>query len=339
MKDKFHIPQFLIMVYLFLLMIGVIFLKIPIIPLVNDALIKWAMNGVLVLSLIPMMNVGAGMNFGMSIGISAGLVGMCLAIEWRLQGFFGFFIAILLSVMIAILFGLVYSNILNRLKGNEEIIGTFIGFAFIPLMNFFWTLAPFSNRQMLYPVGGQGLRPKISLSEYFGGILDQSFVLTIGTVKIPVVLLGFYLLIGFFIYLFSKTLKNRYIKIVAENSKFAELSGISPNRNRTFSIILSTCIAAIGICVYSQSYGFVQLYGGSDMMAFPAISALLVGGASRSQATVKHALIGTFLFQTTYLLSVPIANELLIPEMSEIIRMMVTNGVILYAFLYKGSVE
>jgi len=101
-------------------------------------------------------------------------------------------------------------------------------------------------------------------------------------------------------------------------------------------VIVSMIIAAMGICVYSQSYGFIQLYDSPLTMAFPAVSAILIGGATRKRATVLNAIIGTYLFQTTFLISVPVANELLIPQMSEITRMIITNGILLYAFLYEG---
>ena len=48
-----------------------------------------------------------------------------------------------------------------------------------------------------------------------------------------------------------------------------------------------------------------------------------------------NALIGTFLYQTTYLLSIPVANALLIPEMAEILRTIITSGIILYAFIFE----
>ncbi len=123
---------------------------------------------------------------------------------------------------------------------------------------------------------------------------------------------------------------------IPENEIFAKLSGINIDRYRTISIIFSNVLAAIGIIVYSQSYGFVHLYDGPLMMAFPAISAILVGGAGKNYASIFQVMLGTYLYQTTFLLSVPVANELLIPEMSEIVRMIVTNGIILYAFLYEG---
>ena len=338
-KFKIKIPQLIIILYLIILIIGVKAINIPITNMFNDSLVKWAMNGVLVLSLIPMINVGAGMNFGLPVGICAGLIGMCIAIEFKLTGWTGLIVAMISGSIIAIIFGIIYAMILNKLKGNEEIIGTFTGFAFIPIMNFFWTLAPFKNRQMLYPVGGKGLRPKINLNEYFGGVLDNALKIQIGKLIIPLGLLLFFASIALIIYLFFKTKTGFIMKAISENETFVKLSGIDIDRSRTYAVVFSSIIASIGICVYSQSYGFVHLYDGPLMMAFPAISAILIGGATSSKATVLQAMFGAYLYETTFLLSVPVANELLVPEVSEVIRMIVTNGIILYAFLYEGVIK
>ena len=120
---------------------------------------------------------------------------------------------------------------------------------------------------------------------------------------------------------------------VGENERFCQLSGIKINRVRTTAIILSTVIGAVGICVYAQSYGFVELYNAPLSHSFPAVSAILIGGCIGRRAGIFHAVLGTYLYQTIYLLSAPIANAILIPQMSEIVRMIITNGIILYAFL------
>lgn len=336
---KLQTPQIIILVYLFLLTISLKWVNISYVDIINESLVKWVMNGVLVLSLIPMINAGVGRNFGLPIGLSAGLIGMCIGIELQLTGFTGLIISMVCGVLIAVLFGFVYSLILNKLKGNEEIIGTFAGFSFIPMMNFFWILAPFTNKQMLYPVGGKGLRPKINLENYFGKVLDNFLVVTIGNLRIPFGLILFFLFIGLIIWLFQKTRIGYVMEAIAENESFVNLSGINVNSYRTIAIIFSTIIASIGIIVYSQSYGFVHLYDGPFMMAFPAISAILIGGAAKNKATVFQAMFGTYLYQTTFLISVPVANTLLIPELSEITRMIVTNGIILYAFLYERKVK
>ena len=340
MKDKrLKTPQIIMLIYLTILVISLKWVNISFIDIINESLIKWVMNGVLVLSLIPMINAGVGRNFGLPIGICAGLVGMCVSIELSLTGFRGLLVSMLAGAVISILFGYIYSRVLNKLKGNEEIIGTFAGFSFIPLMNFFWILAPFKNRQMLYPVGGKGLRPKINLENYFSKVLDNFLVIEVGKVRIPFGLILFFLLLGLLVHVFQKTKMGYTMEATAENEKFVQLSGINIDSYRTIAVVLSTILASIGIIVYSQSYGFVHLYDGPFMMAFPAISAILIGGAVKNKATVFQAMFGTYLYQTTFLISVPVANSLLIPELSEIIRMIVTNGIILYAFLYERKVK
>ena len=57
--------------------------------IISNALWEW--TGVIVLSLIPINNVGAGRNFGMTIELSAGLVGMIFALNARLTSWTGFY--------------------------------------------------------------------------------------------------------------------------------------------------------------------------------------------------------------------------------------------------------
>lgn len=331
---KIGLPTLLIGTYDLILLLACLTTGLSLSGLFNDALVKFAMNGIFVLSLIPMINCGVGMNFGMPVGLSAGVVGLCLSFQLRLHGHLGFAVSLLFSVLIGLLFGWVYGRLLNVLKGREEIAGVFIGFAFIPLMNIFWTLAPFTNRQMLYPIGGVGLRPKISLNGYYYKILDNFGTLTLGAYKIPVGLLLFYGVMAILLAYLARCTLGKAMKALSYNPAFAKLSGVDENTTRLLSVMLSSAIAAVGMCVYTQSYGFIQVYEGATEMTFPAISALLIGGAISQKAKVRHAVMGTFLFQTAYLLSVPLANALMIPELAELIRMIITNSVILFAILY-----
>lgn len=336
MNSRVKLPQIIITVFMLLLfvMAGALDMNIP--DLISDSFVKFVMNGVLVLAMIPMINAGVGMNFGLPVGITAGLLGMCMAIQMRLTGFTGFLAAIAMSVIPAIVFGAGYAWILNKVKGKEDIAAIFIGYSFIPIMNFVWTVIPFSNREMLYPVGGVGIRPKISLENYFGNVLDKMGTVKLGSIVIPLGLLGFYAVICLLIYWFFKTRYGTVMLAVGENEKFCQLSGIKINKVRTTAIILSTIIGAAGICVYAQSYGFVELYNAPLSHSFPAVSAILIGGCIGKRAGIFHAVLGTYLYQTIYLLSAPIANAILIPQMSEIVRMIITNGIILYAFLKQG---
>ena len=330
-----HFPTLIISLYLIIMLLLALKTGISFSGIFNESLVKWGMNAIFVISLIPMINCGIGLNFGMSIGISAGIIGMCIALQLNMSGLTGLMAAVFFSAVCSIAFGYGYARIINRLKGKEDIASVFIGYAFVPLMNIFWIIAPFTNRKMLYPVGGKGLRPKINLADNFGGVLDSFMMIGNGEFYIPLGLIAFVLVIALLVHFIADTKMGREMSAVRENIKFAYISGIDIDRTRTKAVIISTLIAAIGICVYSQSFGFVQLYDGTRMMVFPAISAILIGGGTGRKSSVINAVAGTYLYQMVFLLSVPVANTLLVPELAEIVRMIITNSIILFAFLWQ----
>lgn len=336
-KTAIRFPQVVLLLFLSAMTVAALLCGLPLPRIIDDALVRLAMNGVLVLSMVPMLNGGIGINFGLPVGIMAGLLGMCICVNFELRGFTGFFAALALCLPLGSLSGYVYAGILNRVRGREEIAGTFIGFSIVSLMNFFWAVAPFTNPSMLWPIGGKGMRPSIGLRNYFGQTLTRLFSIEVGGITIPLGLLGFLVLLCIFTALFFRTRAGRAVIAVGENEMFARLSGVDVDLMRTMAVVLSTVIAALGICVYAQCYGFIELYDAPLMMAFPAASAILVGGSTGGRTPVLQVVTGTFLFQTTYLLSGPLANELLLPETAEIFRMLITNGIILYALLHEGG--
>ena len=153
-----------------------------------------------------------------------------------------------------------------------------------------------------------------------------------GGVLIPT---GLLLLFGFLAFLVSLFFKSRLgiaISAGGINPKFAQAAGLNIDRSRILANILSTVLGAIGIIVYSQSFGYAQLYTAPLMMAFPAVAAILIGGATASRANVLHVVLGVFLFQGLLTSALPVANEIFKgTDLSEIMRMMVQNGIILYA--------
>ncbi|NLM41260.1 MAG: ABC transporter permease, partial [Firmicutes bacterium] len=118
---------------------------------------------------------------------------------------------------------------------------------------------------------------------------------------------------------------------VGRNPRFAAASGLSLTKYRTLGIIMSTVLAAIGYVTYAQSFGFVQLYNGPLMTAFPAVAGVLIGGATTREAKVRHAILGVVLFQTLLTVAMPVTNQLIEGNISEIARVIVSNGMILYA--------
>lgn len=66
------------------------FVGIPLFVAFRDTFTRFGMNAILVLSLMPMIEAGAGLNFGMPLGIEAGLLGALISIQLGLEGGIGF---------------------------------------------------------------------------------------------------------------------------------------------------------------------------------------------------------------------------------------------------------
>ena len=122
---------------------------------------------------------------------------------------------------------------------------------------------------------------------------------------------------------------------VGSNPAFAKAAGINVDKMRLISVIMSTWLGAVGILIYEQGFGFIQLYMGPFWMALPAVSAILIGGASVNKASIPNVIIGTFLFQGIVTMTPTVMNSAFHMDMSEVIRVIVSNGMILYALTRK----
>lgn len=324
-----------IIIALFLLSMYLIspFIGINLKTAMGDTLVRFGMNAILVLSLVPMIQSGTGLNFGMPLGVEAGLVGAVISIELQLTGIAGFLGAMLFSIPFALLFGWLYGHILNKVKGGEMMIATYIGFSSVAIMCIMWLVLPFKSQDMIWAYGGEGLRTTISVENYWHRVLDK--VLHIPSDILPLGEIFCFTILGAIIWIFFRTKTGYAMKAVGTNDKFAKATGIDIDKIRIKSVMMSTVIAAIGIVVYQQSFGFVQLYLAPFYMAFPAIAAILIGGASVNKATILNVIVGTFLFQGILTMTPTVVNNIIQTDMSETIRIIVSNGMILYALTRK----
>lgn len=324
-----------IIIALFLLSMYLIspFIGINLKTALGDTLVRFGMNAILVLSLVPMIQSGTGLNFGMPLGVEAGLLGAVISIELQLTGLAGFLGAILFSIPFALLFGWLYGHILNKVKGGEMMIATYIGFSSVAIMCIMWLVLPFKSQDMIWAYGGEGLRTTISVENYWHRVLDK--FLHIPSDILPLGEIFCFVVLGVIIWIFFRTKTGYAMKAVGTNDKFAKATGIDIDKIRVKSVVMSTVIAAIGIVVYQQSFGFVQLYLAPFYMAFPAIAAILIGGASVNKATILNVIVGTFLFQGILTMTPTVVNNIIQTDMSETIRIIVSNGMILYALTRK----
>ena len=326
-----------IIIALFLLSMYVVspFIGIDLKSALGDTIVRFGMNAVLVLSLIPMIQAGTGLNFGMPLGVEAGLLGAVISIEIGFHGVPGVIVAIIFAMPFALLFGWFYGNILNRVKGGEMMIATYIGFSSVALMCIMWLILPFKSEDMIWAYGGSGLRTTISVENYWHKAFEK--MLGIHSELLPVGEIIIFIVFAFLVWIYFRTKSGLAMKAVGDNEKFANATGVNINKMRVESVVMSTVLAAIGIIIYEQSFGFVQLYLAPFYMAFPAIAAILIGGGSVNKASITNVVVGTFLFQGILTMTPSVVNGIIKTDMSETIRIIVSNGMILYALTRKGG--
>jgi len=335
---KLGIPRVIIGVFFILLCFMCLWYDLSLPTLLSNTVVRMGMNSVMVLAMVPGIQCGISLNLGLPIGLVAGLIGGLLTIELSIPGWWGFLFAIVVGSLIAAVCGYLYAQLLNRLKGEEMSVTTYVGFSIVSLMCIAWLVMPFKSLKLRWPLG-TGLRNTIGLdSTNFKQILNNFLAFEVGDFMVPTGLLLFMALCCWLVWLFSRSKTGVAMQAVGNNPRFAQAAGINVDKMRIIGTTLSTVLGAVGILVYSQSYGFMQLYTTPRQMGFVAASAILIGGASTSRCKISHVLIGTFLFQGVLTLGMPVAN-VLVPgsTISETLRILISNGIILYALTKSGG--
>ena len=312
--------------------------------LFSDCLVRTGMNGVLVLALVPAVRAGVGLNFGIPLGIVCGLFGMVTLMDLNLRGYASMFAAMGLGGAVAAVAGFFYAKLLQRVKGQEMMVGIYVGFAAVAGASIYWLVVPVRNPELVWPLGGAGLRNTLVLTDYYTQALDNLGAVPLGRGFLPTGLLVFWLALCGGLAWFFRTRFGIALTAAGSNPRFAESSGINVTRMRTSGVVMSTVLGAVGIVVFSQSYGFVQLYKAPLLMAFPTVAALLIGGATVRSAGIGHVIIGTFLFQSVLTTSLPVVNEIVAKQggseygnIPEIARLIISNGIIIYALTRKEA--
>ena len=332
---KIGFPRFIITLLL-LLFIGIaFFLDLSLASMFTDMLKRFGMNAILVLAMVPTVQSGSGVNMNLALGVILGLIGALVSMELGLVGWTGFAVSLAIAIPLAAIAGYLYGLMLNRVKGQEMTVGNYFGYSIVSLMCIFWLLAPFKNPQLVWAMGGTGLRTTLTMDESFGKVLDNFLSFEIMGVTIPTGLLLFFALCALVVYLFSNTKTGLAMRVSGSGEKFAIASGLNVDRYRILGVVISTVLAAIAIIVYSQSFGFLQLYMAPLYVSIPAAASILIGGANLRKATISNVIIGTLLFQGLLTVSLPVINIISEGSMAEIIRIVISNGIILYALTRK----
>jgi len=325
--------------WVFLLILGVAH-ALPLPDMISDGLKRFGRWGVLTLAMVPAIQSGVGPNFALPLGIVCGLLGEVCAMEWGLSGSSWLLVAFLLAIVFAVIMGYVYGKLMNMVKGSEMSIATYTGFAATMLFCLIWLLFPFKDSRLTWPLGkGVGVRQTIQLDQLGAAqILDNMWNFKVLGINIPTGMLLLFFGACFAVWLFTRSKIGIAISAGGANPVFAGAAGLNVDRGRVIANIISTILGAVGIVIYDQSFGYTQLYNNPLYMAFPAVAGILIGGASVSRSRIIHVIVGTFIFQGLMATSLPVANELFAgTDLSETMRMIIQNGVILYALTQVGG--
>lgn len=336
---SFGLPRLIITCFLLLLFILAPVAGCDLPTQITNTINRFSWNAVLVLAMVPMVHSGCGLNFGLPLGIISGLLGATLSIELGFTGAMSFIMAIVIATPFALILGLGYGWLLNRIKGGEMMVATYVGFSSVSFMCMLWLLLPYHHSTMVWGLSGKGLRTTISLEGYYDQFLAKFLRIDLNSIGINLVIptgaLLFFALLAFLMWAFLHTKTGTAMTAVGSNPTFARAAGVNVDRMRILSVVLSTWLGAVGILVYEQGFGFIQLYNAPFYMALPAVSAILIGGASVNKASIANVVIGTFLFQGMITMTPTVMNNLIHTDMSEVIRIVVSNGMIIYALTRK----
>jgi len=306
----------------------------------TNILQRFSYWGILVLAMVPSIQSGTGPNFALPVGICAGLLAMVFAMEMNLMGAGFIFWSIFMSIIIACAFGYAYGKLMNAVKGSEMAIATYTGFSITFFFSIIWLLYPVTNPNIGFFLG-EGIRIIITLETFEASkILENFLSFSIFGVVIPTGTLLVFFGFCFLIYIFFRTKTGIAISAVGMNPIFAKATGINVDNSRIIANMISTALGAVGMIVYAQGFGFAQFYDTPLLMAFPAVAAVLVGGASAMRSKIVHVLIGCFLFQGLLTTAPPIIGRLMQDVDADItnpIRFIVMYGVILYALTKMGG--
>ena len=339
MIDSYGVPRMIITGFLLLMFVLVPFAGVDFATQISNVINRFSWNAIMVLAMVPMVHSGCGLNFGLPLGIISGLLGATLSIELGFTGPMSFVMAIAIATPFALLLGGGYGWLLNKIKGGEMMVATYVGFSSVSFMCMMWLLLPYKSPTMVWGFAGKGLRTTISLEGFYDKVLANFLAIDLNKFGINLVIptgsLLFFALLAFLMWAFLHTKTGTAMTAVGSNPAFAKAAGISIDKTRMLSVILSTWLGAIGILVYEQGFGFVQLYMAPFNMALPAVATILIGGASVNKASITNVIIGTFLYQGLVTMTPTVMNGLFHMDMSEVIRIIVSNGMIVYALTRK----
>ena len=315
---------------------GVAAAQIPLPFLANEVVTRLARNLFLVLSLIIPVVAGMGLNFGIVIGAMCGQTSLIIVENAGWSGIDALMMAALISMPLSLFTGWLTGLLMNLAKGREMITGMILGFfangiyqlAFLLMAG---PIIPLRNERVLLPTG-VGLRNTIDLvgTKHRLDELVRPAIPFMGLkLFIPVATFLVIALLCLLLRWYLKTKSGQDLRAVGEDMHVAEIAGINVDGTRVRAVILSTVLGGFGHIIWLHNIGTMNTYQSHEQVGPYAIAALLVGGATVARATIRHAIVGTLLFHTLFIVS-PIAAQTIMgsAQIGEFFREFIAYAVI-----------
>lgn len=324
-------------VFLLLSLLGLLLSGMRPTFVLNEVIIRFIRDGVMVLALIIPINAGMGLNFAIVVGAMCAQVGLVLSVDLQLTGFSGLLFISAIGIALSLALGTLIGLILNRVKGKEMITTIIIGFLatsvyqLVFMVGYGTIITPHNQEMMLSR--GIGIRNMIDL-QGFRNILDNLWLLRLGEIEIPFFMILLVLIFAGIVHYITNTRLGRQFIIVGLNGKNAEMVGINTQRVRIKAIVLSTVLACCGHIIYIQNIGMLNVYTAHLNSDIFSCAAILAGGATIFRAGIANALIGVLLFHSLFIVS-PQAGQNVFgnPALGEYFRSFVAYGTIAFALM------
>lgn len=304
---------------------------------------RFIRNGIFLLALILPIMAGMGINFSITIGALAAQIAMVVVIDMKLSPIIGFVVAIFLSIVFSIILGNMIGSILNKAKGKEMIASMVIGFLgtnifqLIFMVGYGTVIKPFNEDTLL--TRGIGIKSMLDASP-FKAIYKNILPIKIGDVYGSLIPIFVVLLMGSLVYFVTQSKVGNHIKAVGTDMVLSEKLGIDVDKTRKTAIIISTILASLSQLMFVQDLGILNVYTGHLNIDVFSAAALLVGGATLKNATIKNAFLGLLLFHTLFIVS-PLAGQNVFQNaaLGEYFRSFLAYGTIVFALVMNLKYE
>lgn len=166
----------------------------------------------------------------------------------------------------------------------------------------------------------------------YGAVLPKE-INELKNIQFPVITGMLICAVAVFTIMITKTKIGQDFTQLSSNVQNLTDSNRHSSKVRVTVIAISTIVAAWGQIILLQNSGSFSTYGSHLGIGLLAVSALVVGGATISKATVRNALLGSILLQGFYIIFIPAVEQLFSSNVSESLRVILINGAIVYTLI------